>query len=52
MKNYYEILEVELTVSQDEIKKAFRRCAIKYHPDKHFGDKQFELKFIEIKEAK
>ena len=51
MKNYYEILEISFTASVDEIKKAFRLKAIKYHPDKHFGDTFFSEKFIEIKEA-
>lgn len=48
MKNYYEILEVEKTASQDDIKKAFRKLAAKYHPDKKTGD---EAKFKEISEA-
>jgi DnaJ-domain-containing protein 1 len=51
MKNYYDILEVSLTASIDQVKKAFRQKAIKYHPDKHFGDKFFEDRFIEVKEA-
>jgi curved DNA-binding protein CbpA len=51
MKNYYEILEVSYTASPDEIKKAFRLKAIKYHPDKHFGDTFFAEKFIEVREA-
>ena len=51
MKNYYNILEIEIGVSELEIKKSFRRLAIKYHPDKNMGDKNFAEKFIEIKEA-
>ncbi len=51
MKNYYEILEIIITASQDEIKKAYRLKAVKYHPDKHFGDRYFADKFIEVKEA-
>jgi molecular chaperone DnaJ len=47
-KDYYKILEVEKSASQDEIKKAFRRLALKYHPDKDGGD---EKKFKEINEA-
>ena len=41
MKNYYDILEVSVTASLDQIKKSYRQKAIKYHPDKHFGDKYF-----------
>ena len=51
MKNYYEILEVRFNAPQDEIKKAFRLKAIKYHPDKHNGDNYFTEKFIEVREA-
>ena len=47
-KDYYKILGVEKTASQDEIKKAFRKLAHKYHPDKPDGD---EAKFKEINEA-
>ena len=51
MKNLYDILEIPSTSSQEEIKRAFRRQAIKYHPDKNFGDKYFAQKFIEVREA-
>lgn len=47
-KNYYEILEVNKTASKDEIKKAFRKLAHKYHPDKGGGN---EAKFKEVSEA-
>jgi curved DNA-binding protein len=50
-KDYYKILGVTKTASQDEIKKAFRKLAIKYHPDKNPGDKKAEEKFKEINEA-
>lgn len=48
---YYQILGVAKTASADEIKKAYRKLAIKYHPDKNPGDKQAEDKFKEISEA-
>ena len=48
MKDYYKILEVEKSATHDEIKKAFRKLAAKYHPDKKGGD---EAKFKEISEA-
>ncbi|NCN52518.1 molecular chaperone DnaJ [Candidatus Parcubacteria bacterium] len=48
MKDYYKILEVEKGSSKDEVKKAFRRLAAKYHPDKKGGD---EAKFKELSEA-
>ena len=48
MKNYYDILGVPKNASKDEIKKAFRKLASKYHPDKKTGD---ESKFKEISEA-
>lgn len=47
-KDYYEVLGVAKSASADEIKKAFRKAAIKYHPDKEGGD---ETKFKEINEA-
>lgn len=50
-RDYYEVLGVEKTASADEIKKAYRKCAIKYHPDKNPGDKEAEEKFKEAAEA-
>ncbi len=47
-KDYYKILEVDKNAGQDEIKKAFRKLAHKYHPDKKDGD---EAKFKEVNEA-
>lgn len=50
-KDYYKILGVEKNATQDEIKKAFRKLSIKYHPDKNQGNKEAEEKFKEIAEA-
>ena len=50
-KDYYEVLGVERSASEDEIKKAYRKLAIKYHPDKNPGDKEAEEKFKEISAA-
>jgi len=50
-KNYYKTLGVSKTASQDEIKKAYRKLAVKYHPDKNPGDKRAEDRFKEIGEA-
>jgi curved DNA-binding protein len=50
-KDYYKILGVEKTATADAIKKAYRKLAVKYHPDKNPGDKKAEDKFKEINEA-
>jgi curved DNA-binding protein len=50
-KDYYTILGVSKSASQDEIKKAYRKLAMKYHPDKTKGDMASENKFKEISEA-
>lgn len=50
-KDYYKVLGVGRSATQDEIKKAFRKLAVKYHPDKNPGDKAAEEKFKEITEA-
>ncbi|SMO43707.1 curved DNA-binding protein [Saccharicrinis carchari] len=51
-KDYYKTLGVDKKASQDDIKKAYRKLAIKYHPDKNQGNKTAEEKFKEIGEAK
>lgn len=50
-KDYYKILEVDKNATQDEIKKSFRKLAIKYHPDKNPNNEQAEEKFKLINEA-
>lgn len=50
-KDFYSILGVTRTASQDELKKAYRKLAMQWHPDKNPGDKKAEEKFKEISEA-
>ncbi len=50
-RDYYEVLGVQKNANADEIKKAYRKAAIKYHPDKNPGDKEAEEKFKEAAEA-
>ena len=51
MEDYYAILGISKSASQDEIKKAYRSLAFKYHPDRNPGDKAAEEKFKKISEA-
>ncbi len=50
-RDYYEVLGVDKNASEDDIKKAYRRIAIKYHPDRNPGNKEAEEKFKEAAEA-
>ncbi len=50
-RDYYEVLGVEKNASADEIKRAYRKSAMKYHPDRNPGDKEAEEKFKELGEA-
>lgn len=50
-RDYYEILGAQKGASADELKKAYRKLAMQYHPDKNPGDKEAEAKFKEINEA-
>ncbi|MDR1005233.1 MAG: molecular chaperone DnaJ [Bacteroidales bacterium] len=50
-RDYYEVLGVSKTATADELKKAYRKLALKYHPDKNPGDKEAEEKFKEAAEA-
>ena len=50
-RDYYEVLGIEKNASDDEIKKAYRKLAKKYHPDLNPGDQEAEKRFKEINEA-
>ncbi|MBW1679156.1 MAG: DnaJ domain-containing protein, partial [Deltaproteobacteria bacterium] len=50
-RNYYDILGVKRNATEDELKKAYRKLALQYHPDRNKGDKAAEEKFKEISEA-
>lgn len=50
-RDYYEVLEIQREAKTEEIKKAYRKLAFKYHPDKNPGDKESEEKFKEASEA-
>ena len=50
-KDYYKILDIPKTASSNEVKKAYRKLAVKYHPDKNKEDKAAEEKFKEVNEA-
>src|ERR1700755_1269660 len=51
MADYYAVLEVAKTASDDEIKKSYRKLAMTYHPDRNNGSKEAEERFKEITEA-
>ena len=51
MKDYYYILGIQHNATIDEIKKAYRKLSLKFHPDKNDGDEFFSERFKEIQEA-
>ena len=50
-KDYYELLEVGRNATEQELKSAYKRQAVRYHPDKNPGDAEAEAKFKEVAEA-
>lgn len=50
-RDYYEVLEVARDATEDDLKKAYRKLAMKYHPDRNQGDKSAETRFKEVNEA-
>ncbi|OAT26084.1 molecular chaperone DnaJ [Proteus myxofaciens] len=50
-RDFYEVLGISKTADEKEIKRAYKRLAMKYHPDRNQGDKDSEIKFKEVKEA-
>ncbi|HOW84346.1 MAG TPA: DnaJ domain-containing protein, partial [Spirochaetota bacterium] len=50
-RDYYEVLGVAKNATEQELKQAYRKLALKYHPDKNKGDPEAEEKFKEINEA-
>lgn len=51
MKNYYQVLGLNENATQDEIRSAYKKYVVKFHPDKHNGDSFFKERFQEIQEA-
>src|SRR5271169_161193 len=50
-RDYYEVLGVSKTAKEDDIRRAYRKLARQYHPDRNPGDKQAEINFKEVQEA-
>ena len=50
-RDYYEVLDVSRNASEDDIKKAYRKLALQYHPDRNPGNKDAEERFKEAAEA-
>ncbi len=50
-RDYYEVLEIEISASPEQIKKAYRKCALKHHPDRNRDNPDAEVRFKEAAEA-